>query len=358
MKAVVTGATGVVGANLVRQLLKAGHDVTVLVRETSNLSHLEGLPLTKVRGDILDLASLARAASGCDWLFHAASVFAYGGHRADDLEQIAIEGVTNAVEAAYQMGVGRVILTGSSVVHGSNRRKAVEDEHGHLSEPAPPAYLSVKAHQHAIAFERAVERGVELVTVCPTIVVGPFDARLSPSNASILDYLTDPWKVTFPGGCNIVSARDVARGHILAATAGRPGECYILGSENLEWPAIHSIIADLCGVEGPNFQANHTSSYLTATMWEMMSWVTGKPPKITRDQAKMVGRYYWYSHEKAAALGFSPMPAREALAEAISWLVASPHVSAALRRSLTVSAEVYQARKRWTEELGACGVRA
>ncbi|OGW51379.1 MAG: hypothetical protein A2V62_06915 [Nitrospirae bacterium RBG_19FT_COMBO_58_9] len=358
MKAVVTGATGVVGANLVRQLLKAGHEVTVFVRETSNLSHLEGLPVTRVVGDILNLESLARAAAGCDWLFHAASVFSYWGHRAADLEQIAVEGVTNAVEAAHQSGVGRVILTGSSVVHGSNRRKEVGNEHGHLGEPSPAAYLSVKAHQHAVAFERAAERGVELVAVCPTIVVGPFDTRLSPSNASILDYLTDPWKVTFPGGCNIVSARDVAQGHILAATAGRPGECYILGSENLEWPAIHSTISDLCGVPGPNFQANHTSSYLTATAWEMMSWVTGKPPKVTRDQAKMVGRYYWYSHEKAAALGFSPMPAREALAEAISWLVTSQHVSAALRRSLTVSSEVYQARKRWTEEMGASSVRA
>jgi dihydroflavonol-4-reductase len=88
-------------------------------------------------------------------------------------------------------------------------------------------------------------------------------------------------------------------------------------------------------VSGPHFHANHTSSYLAATAQVVVSFFTQTPPLTTREQAKMVGRFYWYSHARAAAeLGFKPRPARRALAEAIAWLVESTHISPALRATL------------------------
>jgi dihydroflavonol-4-reductase len=119
----------------------------------------------------------------------------------------------------------------------------------------------------------------------------------------------------------------------------------VLGGENLEWAAIHRLIGELCGVPGPTLQANHTGSYLAAAAAELQAWLSQKPPLTTRAQASMVGRYYWYRHERAAALGYNPRPARQALAEAIAWLAASPHISQELRAMLTLSREVYQARQ-------------
>ena len=174
--------------------------------------------------------------------------------------------------------------------------------------------------------------------------LGPHDYRLGPSNAIICSYLKDPWKLTWPGGCNLVSVRDVARGHVLAAQKGTPGQRYILGSENLEWPAIHQMIAELCGTDAPKFTANHTSSYLAATAQEFLAWVTRQPPISTRTQAKMVGRFYHYSHARAAAeLGYAPQSGRAALADAAAWLLSSPHIPMALRAALRPAREVYAA---------------
>jgi len=341
MKALVTGANGLVGANLVRELLIGGHEVRAFVRQKSDRRSLDGLVVETVIGDVLDAESLKAAAQGCDVLFHAAAVFSYWNHSAEALKKIAVEGTLNAVNAAREAGVRRVVLTSSSVVLGSDTKKLVRDESSPGSET--DAYSAAKAAQEESGFARAAQLGLELIAVCPGLCLGAYDYRLSPSNAIICSYLMDPWKLTWAGGCNLVSVRDVARGHLLLAKKGVPGRRYVLGSENLEWPAIHGLIAELCGASPSKHTANHTSAYLAATAQEFVSWLTRKPPLSTRTQAKMVGRYYWYSHKRAAAQGYTPRPAREALAEAIAWLLSTPHIPMTLRAELKPLGEVYAA---------------
>ncbi|HET9931977.1 MAG TPA: hypothetical protein VFQ35_14845, partial [Polyangiaceae bacterium] len=184
----------------------------------------------------------------------------------------------------------------------------------------------------------------EVLFACPTMTVGTQATALGPSNAAILAYLADPLRLTYPGGCNFVAAPDVAVGHRLIALAGRPGEHYLLGSENATWEQIHRLIAELCGVPAPRAHINHSAAFLAATFEELRAPLQGRKPLTTREQARMVGRYYWYSHAKAAALGYRPAPLRAALAAACAWLVASPHVSRELRGQLRLHAEVHAAR--------------
>lgn len=344
MRALVTGANGLIGANLIRELLTAGHDVRAFVRTTSDTRSLSGLPVETVYGDILQPESISVAAKGCDVLFHAAAVFTYWSRAAKELEAIAVKGTLNAIEMAQRSGVRRVVLTSSSVVFGSSSRPAPRDESFQFREKDAPPYVIAKVAQDRAAFQRASALGVDLVAVCPTLTVGAYDYRLGPSNGVIVSYLKDPFKFTYPGGCNIVSARDVARGHILAAESGMSGERYILGSENLEYSTIHRAISELCGLPGPYFFTNQTGSYLAATAEEIVSWFMRRPPSTTRSQAGMVGRYYWYSHDRAALLGYLPKPARSALAEAISWLAASLHISRQLRATMSLSREIYDVR--------------
>lgn len=335
MKALVTGANGLIGAHLVRALLADGHSVRAFVRRTSDLSTLAGLEAEFAHGDVLQPQTIEAAAEDCDVLFHTAAVFAYTGYTAERLTSIAVDGTRNVLRAARAAGIARVVLTSSSVVLGSSTQPEVREETDSLNEPSPPAYVRAKAAQERIAFETAENLGVDLVAVLPTITVGPYDLRLGPSNAIVCSYLQDPWKLTWPGGCNVVAAEDVARGHLLAALHGASGERYLLGSENLEWPRVHRLISEISGVSGPMFQANHTSAFLAATAQELFSWATQTKPLTTRTQAAMVGRFYFYSNAKAAnELTYSPLPAHEALFRAIEWLAQTPHLPPWVRRRL------------------------
>ena len=346
MKALVTGANGFIGAALVRELVERGYGVRALVRRTSDLRTLEGMPVEIVQGDVLDLPAFRDAARGCDVLFHTAGVFAYWGHAEDDLLQLSVVGAQNAVEAAALGGVSRVVLTSSSVIFGSTRRPVWRDEQCELRDPYPPAYIRAKAAQACAAFEVATERSVDLVAVCPTMVLGERDYRLVPSNRLIVAYLEDAFKATFPGGCNLVHVRDVARGHALVAERGESGASYLLGSENWEWWRIHRTISQLCGIPGPLLTATHTSASLVAVAAELSAQLTGRTPSVTRAQARMVGRYYWYDHARASSLGYHPRPARQALADAIAWLMKSGHISVDLRQRLNPTAEVFASMAR------------
>lgn len=343
MKALVTGANGLVGANLIRSLLDQGHRARAFVRSTSDLRSLNGVEVELAFGDILEVNTLIEAAKGCDVLFHVAAIFSYS-RPPDELFSLATTGTINAVEAAREAGIKRIVLTSSSVVFGSTLDSTPLDESMKVPEPDPAPYVTSKILQEEAGFRRAAELGIDMMAACPTICVGPYDYGLTESTAIIVNYLNDPFKATWPGGCNIVSAQDVAQGHILIAERGQPGKQYLLGSQNLRWSKLHRIISEMCGIEGPLMTANHTSCYLTATVQEIMSFFTGKRPLVTRVQAKMVGRYYWYRHDRATSLGYTPMPARMALAKAISWLVKSDHISASLRNSMQLSREVYDQR--------------
>lgn len=344
MKALVTGASGLIGANLVRELLCEQHSVRAFVRPSSDLTSLSGLDVEIAYGDVLEADTIAEAAAGCEVLFHCASIFRYWGYKPDELQSVAIDGTVNAIEAARRAGAKRVVLTSSSVILGSSPGLAARDEGDQIDDPFAAPYALSKVIQERVAFARAEALGVELVAVCPTMAVGPYDTYLSESNAVIVNYLRDPLRTTFAGGCNIVAVSDVARGHLLAALNGQPGERYVLGSQNLEWSMVHRMISELCGVSGPYVHANHTSSFLVGAFCELAAKLSKQPPPTTRVQAKMVGRFFWYKHDRAATLGYAPAPAREALARAVAWLVSSAHISRQLRSGLKLSEEVYRAR--------------
>ena len=342
----MTGATGIVGSNLVRALLAASYDVRVLVRPKSDLRSLVSLPVERCEGDVLQPTDLHAAVAGCTLVFHAAAVFAYWGQTAEEQRDLAVRGTRNILAAAQQAGAQRVVITSSSVVLGSRTTRQVLDETASFEEPDPSAYTLSKVCQEKAAFAIGAELGIEVVAVCPTLAVGPFDYRLSPSNATIVNYLNDPYRCTFIGGCNIVAARDVATGHMLAAERGTAGTRYVLGAENLAWQEVHALISELTGTFGPSLTLNHTATYLAAAAAEVSARLAGTRPLVTRDEAKMSARFYWYCHERIAKLGYAPMSARLALAEAVAWLLGRSYITDSVMERLALAPEVVAARAR------------
>ena len=346
MRALVTGATGLIGAHLVRDLLNHGYEVRAMVRTAGRRGALVGIPATVVIADILRADDdLDAACAGCEVVFHTAAHFAYTGFSSAELHDTAVTGTDNILHACVRQGVSRVIVTSSSVVFGYRELAASIDElAGVHNDDNEPPYIAAKIAQHRRALDVGARLQLDVRLACPTMTLGPTISRLGPSNGLIAAYLADPFGCTFPGGCNLVAARDVAIGHRLIAERGTPGESYLLGSQNLTWRQIHTMIAELAGVAPPRIRLNHTLTFLAAAADELLAAMRGRTPLSTREQASMIGRYYWYTHAKAAALGYSPMPARDALIETISWLTASPHISREVRAGMHLANDIHRFR--------------
>jgi dihydroflavonol-4-reductase len=343
-RALVTGATGIVGAHVVRALLDDGHAVRVLLRPGSDRRALDGLDIECCEGDVLDAASVERAAQRCDWVFHAAAVFAYAGMTAEAQTDLAVRGTRHVLQAACRAGAARAVVTSSSVTLGSTSTPLVLDEDAVFAEPQPSAYTLSKLQQEAAAFEAGQRLGLDVVAVCPTLVMGGHDHRLGPSNGNLVNYLNDPLRCTFLGGCNVVAAPDIGRAHVVAALHGARGQRYVAGSENLRWQALHATLSELAGTFGPSLTLNHTAAYLAAASVEAAARLAGRHPAATRDEARMACRFYWYRHERLAALGWQPRPARQALAEALAWVLDRGHVSDTVSARLRLAPEVQAAR--------------
>jgi len=342
MRALVTGASGLIGVVLVHALSQRGHDVRALLRDATRGEMLVGAAKYAV-GDVLSGAGLDAACKGCNIVFHTAALFAYGGN-AQELHALAVGGTSNVLRAAARAGVKRVVVTSSSVVFGHSDTAEPIEESALIDPTGEPPYVAAKIAQHKRTLELGHSLGLDVRLACPTMTIGPTTSRLGPSNGLIVAYLADPFGCTYPGGCNLVAARDVADGHVLIAERGEAGESYLLGGENLTWQEIHTRIAALAGVAAPRLRLNRTLSYIAAAAEELRAAYVDEAPRSTREQAGMVGRYYWYSHAKAAGLGYAPAPTQEALVETLSWLAASPHIKREVRANMHLAHEVHRFR--------------
>jgi len=343
MRAAVTGANGLLGAHVVRALQETGHRPVAVVRERADLRGLTGVDAPLARADTRSRDELVRAFDGAELVVHCAAVYSYS-EDASRLERANVDGTRRVMEAASEAGVRRVVLTSSSVTCGSSAGPQQQDESGAIENEWVPNYFRTKERQEQVAADVAQTRGLELVVACPTVVLGGPDWRLVPSNAVLVRYLLDPTRTTFPGGCNAAAVGDVARGHVVLAEHGGPGERYLLGGEDLGWRTLHALVSDLTGISGPHLTGSRTSAWLAASVAEGVARMTGKPPLVTREEARTVGRWYWYSSAKAAELGYTARSARAAVAGALAWLVTSPHVPRLVRENLTLAQEVYDQR--------------
>lgn len=344
MRILVTGSNGLLGNHLVRELLNDGHEVRALVRPTSQTRALDGLNAERVFGDVRDYKSVRAAMDGCEWVFHAAAVFAYFGYSKDDMMTTATEGTLNVLRAAKDAGVKRLMLTSSTAVLGGSETPVPLSESAAMLKSNMPDYFISKAQQEILAINEAKSMGLDLVVANPTVFVGPYDYRPSTSLSTFTGYIKDPVKMTYPGGINLAHAADIARGHLLLANVAKPYERHILGGENWQWPTLHRTMAELLGLKTPRFTASRSAAYVGATFMELGAKLRGKQPLATRGMAKQVGRYFWYSCDKARSLGYIARPSRTTMTETLGWLLDSTHLTEAQRAALKPSGAVLDAR--------------
>ncbi len=358
MHCAVTGANGFIGSQVVRECLRRGHQVTALVGADLGCENLAALPVELRDLDLLDPAGVRRALAGCDALVHTAACYAFWMPDPRHLYRVNVEGTRHVLEAARELGVRRIVHTSSAATLSPGL-----DAGGAASSPGDEdavldlrqfrgAYKTSKAMAEVVALREAA-RGLRVVIVHPTSVLGPGDRRPTPTGSIIVHYLNRHMKAYAELMQNLVDVRDVAAGHVLALEQGRPGERYVLGGENLRMSEVLRLLEEITGIPAPSFAIPHP---LLGAIGRLNEWiadvVTHRPPLVAREAALHARDSRAFSSEKARReLGFTARPAREVLLDAVRWFASQGSCPAAtaervLRRTLEPSARAFSPAER------------
>jgi dihydroflavonol-4-reductase len=322
MDVLVTGASGFIGANLVRTLQHDGTRVRVLVRRTSSLAALAGCAVDVVRGDLLDPASLAAAVAGCRLVFHVAADYRLWAPDPAVLYRSNVDGTRNVLEACWRAGVERVVYTSSVGTLGipADGRPGTESTPVSLRDMVG-AYKRSKFLAERVA-DDYVARGLPVVIVNPSNPIGPWDVRPTPTGQMIVDFLKGRMFGTLDTGLNLVHAADVARGHILAAQKGCVGEKYILGNRNCSLTELFALLARITGLAAPRFRMPYRLIWLLAIVNEGCARVTRRAPRVPLTGVRMARKPMYFSAEKAVReLGLPQTPVEQAFEDAVEWFV-------------------------------------
>ena len=241
----VTGGSGVVGRALIGRLVADGREVRGLARSEESARTVGLLGAEVVRGDVLEPASLRVAAEGCTTIFHVAGVNAMCRHDPRPMMRANVEGSANAVHAAAEAGVERVVYTSSSSAIGESPGTVGREDSPHrgwyLSEYERSKHLGERR-----AFELAAELGVQVVAVNPASVQGP--GRATGSARLLLDVVNGKLPLLVETTISLVDIGDCSDGHLLAESRGTPGERYLLSGSTITTREAVELLKQLWGL--------------------------------------------------------------------------------------------------------------
>lgn len=329
MKALVTGAAGFIGSNVVRALVRRGAGVRALHLPGETLRALEGIDCERIAGDVTDADAMALAVRGCDVVFHLAAIYALwtrdGGAR---MRRVNVDGTRIVLAAARKAGVRRVVHTSSIARFGGQgmHRRATEDSPFALGWTGD-AYAASKNDAHDVAVAAAREQDVVIVAPCGPI--GPGDVGPTPTGRLLLSTLTAPVVLAAPTMTNFIDVRDCAEGHVLAAERGVRGETYLLGHRDLWMEDIARMALRATGKKKPIVVAPFAAAEAAGAV--ARAWadrVSHRPPLFTAEAVRISRLGLRADCTKAVtALGLPQRPIEDAVAAAVAWFRAAPHVT-------------------------------
>ncbi len=327
MKALVTGATGFVGAAVARALLLRGWRVRALVRARSDRRNLEGQAVELFIGDLGDRSSLDRAVVDCDALFHVAADYRLWAPDPTELYRNNVDGTSNLLSAAERAAVARIVYTSSVATVGipANGSPGNEDTPVALTDMIGH-YKRSKFLAEQLVRERA-HGGLPIVIVNPSTPIGPGDVKPTPTGQIVLDAARGRTPAFVDTGLNVAHVDDIAAGHLQAFERGRIGERYILGGEDMSLRDILALIAGLVGRRAPRIQLPHSLVLPIAYLAEAFARLSGGSTRITVEGVRMARKRMFFSSAKAAReLGYHWRPPRAAFEDALRWFQAQGYL--------------------------------
>jgi dihydroflavonol-4-reductase len=315
----VTGASGLLGGNLVRELLaQAQGRVRVLIHQDDRA--VAGLDVERVRADLTDPSSLERAFAGVDVVYHLASLISLSMNSWEDVHSINVLGTRNVVQACIRSGVRRLVHVSSTHARQVEPFDRPLDEVRPLvCDPTLPPYDRSKALGE-IEVQKGIEHGLDAVILIPSAIVGPYDFRPSFVGEGLLLMQRGGLPALPAGGYNWVDARDVAAGAVRAANKARPGSRYILSGH---WHSIHEVAvmaAEISGTRPPRILIPLRLAELGLPFLERLATLRGSQPLYTRAMLSALRSNRHITHARASHdLGYSPRPFLETLTDTLAW---------------------------------------
>lgn len=321
MTVVVTGASGHLGANVVRALLERGERVRVLVHRSSEA--LEGLEVELAEGSVTDLDSLRRAFEGSRRVYHLAGVISLDGDPDGRVQRINVGGTAKVAQACRDVGVGRLVHVSSVHAFDQHPRDELLDEgRPQVADSAKAsAYDRSKAASERVVRE-AVDAGLDAVIVNPTGVIGPVDFGPSRTGQVLVDLAHGRLPALLDGGFDFVDVRDVAAGVLAAGDLdkGRAGENYILGNAWYSLREIGAIIERVGGPRAPRLVSPVWAARAGVPFAKALARLSGREPIFTHESLEVLVSNRCISSAKARReLGYRPRPLPETLADTLRW---------------------------------------
>lgn len=315
----VTGGTGFIGRAILERLLDQGDRPKALARSEASTRALAELGAEPVRGDVLDLESLASAMRGSEFVYHAAGANAFCVRDPSPMFEVNVRGSENVVRAAAQAEVRRIVYTSSAATLGERKGTVGSEQSPHRGSFLSD-YERSKFEAERAVLAAADEIGVEVVCVNPASVQGP--GRATGSTRLLLDYLNGRLKAVVDTTLSLIDIADCTTGHLLAASRGKPGERYVLSGATLTVSEGLALLGRLAGVEQPVRTLRPSLAMALATVVEALAWIRRDSPRICRELARTLNHGHAYDGSKAAReLGLSYTPIEETLRRTIAWWI-------------------------------------
>jgi dihydroflavonol-4-reductase len=325
MKVFLTGATGFVGHHVAKALAAEGAELRLLVRKTSKLANLGGIPGDIVVGNLAEPEGIKSALGACNAVVHVAADYRLWVRDPHAMYRANVEGTRELLRLARKAHVPRVVYT-SSVATMHFRRDGIV-----INEDTPVSLADMVGHYKRSKFMaeqeaiQAAKNGQQVIILNPTTPIGPNDAKPTPTGRIFVDFLNRKFPAYVDTGLNLVDVAEVARAHVIALTKGTPGRRYILGGENLSLKQILDKMSAITGIPSPTTKIPFV---VAATYAFFEEWITGRirgrEPRATLEEVRM-GRKKMYASSARAQqeLGFRILPVYPALRAAIEWFRAN-----------------------------------
>lgn len=317
MKIAVTGASGHIGNCLVREVLKQGARIKVLVHDFRN--DLDAMDVELVQGNLLEPESLNSLCKGADVVFHLAARITLDNRSSGQVLAINVKGTQNILKAAQASGIKKFIHFSSIDAFQTDSSDRILDENRTLVETNKSIYGFSKAESEREVL-KAVKEGLNAVILSPTAVIGPFDYRGSILGQALLKIYQNKIPFLVNGGYNWVDVRDVASAAIQAIDSGRNGEKYILSGNFCNLKELSFLISKLSGCRIPKL-VPVSLARLACPFFQLYSSVTKKEPLYTNQSLDLLQSSPENISSKKAEieLGYKPRALEETLRDAFNW---------------------------------------
>jgi len=338
MLTLVTGAAGFLGSHVARQLVARGENVRVLMRASSSNRAISDLSLEYVTGDLRDVASLERAMSGVQRVFHVAADYRLWAKNPEDIYDSNVGGTKNLLSAAKSAGVEQLIYTSTVATIAVDRPELPNESTDSKLEEMVGHYKRSKwmAEQEVLQAARA---GLPAIVAMPTTPVGPWDWKPTPTGKIVLDFLNGKMPGYVETGLNFVGVEECAAGHLLVAERGKIGERYLLGGENLTLKQLLDMLAKITGLAAPTMKIPHGVALGVAYVESAFSRLLGKEPGIPVEGVRIAQHVMFVDASRAQReLGFRPGSVPAALERAVRWYQANGYVKAGRAKKMRLAA--------------------